>query len=242
MEILIDLLAKHNSLGYMESLDRETQKQMLSKKAGRQLLVALHEATLGKPFSDIVYDEYNSISILESKSLYLTVCMMHRLGVAARAGLLSRVHGISFTKFKEKLFGPLEHVVFAKKNRVIDDYQYQTRHPHVAEMVFERVLSEIQDRFDEYIRLLNALDISFNSDREVFYDFIKARKLLESFKDPQMIRQIYEVAKERDTKNPFILQQEAIFEMNSAGGSLDKAETLLKKAINIDLKNNIIWL
>ena len=74
-----------------------------------------------------------------------------------------------------------EFIVFATKNRIIDDYQYQTRHQQVAEMVFERVLSDPQDRFDEYIRLLNALDISFNSDHDAFLDIITARKLIVSF-------------------------------------------------------------
>ncbi|MBW1795257.1 MAG: SIR2 family protein [Deltaproteobacteria bacterium] len=233
MDSLIELLERHKSLGHMEGLDKDTQKEMLSEKAGRQILVALHEATLGKPFSDIVFDEYNSIASHEAKSLYLTVCIMHRIGIAVRAGLISRVHGIPFTLFKDNLFAPLEFIVFARENRIIGDYQYQTRHQQIAEMVFERALSDPQDRFDEYIRLLNALDISFNSDHDAFFDIIKARKLIDNFADPQMIRQIYDAAKNRDHENPFILQQEAIFEMNSSGGSLDKATTLLQKASQI---------
>lgn len=234
IDSLIELLERHNSLGHMKGLDKDSQREMLSEKAGRQILVALHEATLGKPFSDIVFDEYNSIASHEAKSLYLTVCIMHRIGIAARAGLISRVHGIPFTSFKDNLFAPLEHIVFARENRIIGDYQYQTRHPQVAEMVFERALSDPQDRFDEYIRLLNALDISFNSDHDAFFDIIKAKKLIDNFADPQMIRQIYDAAKKRDHENPFILQQEAIFEMSSPGGSLDKATTLLQKAHQID--------
>ena len=234
---LIELLERHKSLGHMEGLDKDTQKEMLSEKAGRQILVALHEATLGKPFSDIVFDEYNSITSHEAKSLYLTVCIMHRIGIAARAGLISRVHGIPFTSFKDNLFAPLEFIVFARENRIIGDYQYQTRHQQVAEMVIERVLKDFQYRFDEYIRLLNALDISFSSDHNAFFDIIKAKKLIDNFADPQMIRQIYDTAKNRDHDNPFILQQEAIFEMNSLGGSLEKATTLLQKAHKIDPNN-----
>ena len=230
IEKLIDLLTKHNSLGYLERLDHDAKKEALAKRAGRQLLVALHEATLGKPFAEIVLDEYKSISSIAAQSLYLTVCIMHRLGIATRAGLISRVHGIPFRVFKEELFEPLEFIVFAREDRIIGDFMYQSRHSHIADLVFEKVLKNIQDRYDEYVRVINALDVSYNTDREAFVGLLKARPLIDLFNDPQMIRQIYNIGKERDGDNPFLMQQEAIFEMNSPGGSLDKASSILQKA------------
>jgi len=73
IEGLLNLLAKHKSLGYLQDKTIDEQKEALEKHAGRQLLVALHEATMGKPFSDIVFDEYQSISSRRAQSLYLTV-------------------------------------------------------------------------------------------------------------------------------------------------------------------------
>jgi tetratricopeptide (TPR) repeat protein len=230
IEKLIYLLTIHNSLGYLERLDHEERKETLAKRAGRQLLVALHEATLGKPFAEIVLDEYKSISSMAAKSLYLTVCIMHRLGIATRAGLISRVHSIPFRMFKEELFEPLEFIVFARKDRIIGDFMYQSRHSHIADLVFEKVLTNAQDRYDEYVRVISALDVSYNTDREAFIGLLKAKPLIELFNDPQMIRQIYNIGKERDSDNPFLMQQEAIFEMNSPGGSLDKASSILEKA------------
>ena len=230
IENLINLLTKHNSLGYLERLDHEARKEALAKRAGRQLLVALHEATLGKPFGEIVFDEYKSISSTVAKSLYLTVCIMHRLGISTRAGLISRVHGIPFKMFKEELFEPLEFIVFAREDRIIGDFMYQSRHSLIADLVFEKVLTNAQDRYDEYVRVISALDVSYNTDREAFIGLLKAKPLIELFNDPQMIRQIYDIGKERDSDNPFLMQQEAIFEMNSPGGSLDKASSILQKA------------
>ena len=230
---LIVLLSEHNSLGYLESLDHEEKKEALSKRAGRQLLVALHEATLGKPFAEIVFDEYKSISSIAAQSLYLTVCIMHRLGVATRAGLISRVHGIPFSTFRDELFKPLEFIVFAREDQLIGDFMYQSRHSHIAGLVFEKALTNAQDRYDEYVRVINALDVSYNTDREAFIGLLKARPLIELFNDPQMIRQIYNIAKKRDIENPFLMQQEAIFEMNSPGGSLNRASLLLQKAHKI---------
>ncbi len=227
---LIQLLTKYDSLGHLKGLTFEQQMEALSKKAGRQLLVALHEATLGKPFSDIVFDEYHSIRSPESQSLYLTVCILHRLGVHTRAGLISRVHGIPFSMFKEKLFKPLEFIVFTFEDKVIKDYYYRSRHSHIAEIVFERVLVGQQERFDEYVRLIGNLDIDYKSDHEGFKGLLNAKQLLRLFRDPQMIRKLYVVANERVGNDPKLIQQEAIFEMNSPDGKLNRATDLLETA------------
>lgn len=230
IEELISLLTKHKSLGYLHGRSIEEQREVLSKRAGRQLLVALHEATFGKPFSDIVFDEYTSITSRRAQSLYLTVCIFHRLRVPVRAGLISRVHGIPFSTFVDELFKPLEYIVFARMNEFIHDYEYRTRHSHIAEIVFERVLIDAQDRYDEYIRIIDAIDNDYSSDREAFKGLTNAKELLKLFRDPQMIRQIYKTASIRDENNPMLLQQEAIFEMHSSDGSLEKATILLQQA------------
>lgn len=240
IEGLITLLARHKSLGYLEGKSLTEQKNELALRAGRQLLVALHEATMGKPFADIVYDEYKSISPLRAQSLYLTICIFHRLGVSVRAGLISRVHGIPFSVFAEELFKPLEFIVFAQVNNIIDDYEYRSRHQHIAEIVFERALTDAQDRFDEYVRILNAIDVDYSSDREALKGITNARELLELFHDPQMIKQIYSIAEQRDEENPMLIQQEALFEMHSRSGSLEKANELLKKAHDLAPYNRAI--
>jgi len=59
--------------------------QQFEEQAGRQLLVALHEATTGNPFEEILLDEFNEIQPLSARNLYLTVCVLNRLRVAVRA-------------------------------------------------------------------------------------------------------------------------------------------------------------
>lgn len=229
---LIELLEENGSLGHLKGLSREKQREELKESAGRQLLVALHEATLGKPFSDIVFDEYQSIVPMKARSLYLTVCIFHRLGVTTRAGLISRVHEIPFTTFKEELFKPLESVVFSHYDYKIQDQVYLSRHSHIAEIVFSRVLSTPQDRFDEYSRIIAALDYDYYSDRQAFYGITKANELIRLFSDVSMIRTIYSQAKARLGNIPWLLQQEAIFEMKSGEGDLNRAERLLTEAID----------
>ena len=60
--------------------------------------------------SFIVEDEYNAIVPQQAQDLYLTICVLNRLNVPVRAGVVSRLHDIPFEYFKEHLFQPLEHV------------------------------------------------------------------------------------------------------------------------------------
>ncbi|MFH0728683.1 MAG: SIR2 family protein, partial [Pseudomonadota bacterium] len=230
---LIKKLDEHKSLGFLEGLTADKQNEAFKKIAGRHLLVALHEATLGKPFSEIIFDEYNSISSDHAKTLYLTVSILHRLGVPVRAGLISRVHGISFSHFKDELFSPLEHVVFAISDDKVKDFAYQTRHPYIAEMVFEQVLNSDQSRFDEYTRIIQNLDIDYYSDNIGFKGLLNARSLLKQFRDPQLIRELFALGTKRSSDDYMLMQQMAIFEMTSSNGSIDRASQLLHEASRI---------
>lgn len=238
-ELLI-LLEKHNSLGTLTFKSNLARIEAFSEKAGRELLVALYEATTGKHFEEIIFDEYKSINNIKAQSLYLTVSIFHRLGAEARAGFISRVHNISFHEFKEKLFIPLEFIVFDKKDNKINDFVYITRNKLIAQIIFEKVLLTPQDRFDEYIRILNNLNIDYESDRTAFISITNARKLLEVFPDPRMVRRIYEIATIQNKDDAKLLQQQAIYEMNAPGGSIHSANRYLQEAYKLSPKDPII--
>lgn len=230
IDLLLKKLELHNSLGYLENKTIEERKNEFGKRAGRVLLVALYEATGGKPFEEIILDEYNSIIDEDAKSLYLTVSVFHRLGTKARAGLISRIHNIGFHQFREKLFKPLEYIVFNERDNLIGDYIYSTRHTFIAQIIFELVLRTEQDRYDEYIRIIQNLDIDYKSDWFGFLDITNARKLNEIFNDPIRIRNIYDLAEKISPDDPKLIQQRGIYEMISNSGSIYTAQKLLKKA------------
>lgn len=232
---LIALLARHKSLGYMATLSNKERHEALSEKAGRNLLVALHEATLGRPFSDLILDEFKSIPDVRAQLLYRTICILHRLHVPVRAGLISRVHGIPYASFRKDLFAPLEEVVFAKKSEGETDYYYHSRHPHIADIVFERTLQDPKDRLDEYLRIISCLDVDFNADRNALRGLAHARELGKLFPDLEMARRVFAAAKLRDSQNASLLQQEALLEMHL--GSTDTAYSLLQEAIRLQPNN-----
>jgi len=240
IKLLIDKLDYYNSLGYLKEKNEDERIEALSYKAGRELLVALYESTMGKPFAEIVVDEYNSIPDDAAKSVYLTVSILHRLGGQARAGLISRIHNISFSQFKQKLLKPLEFIVFDRIDSRLGDMVYITRHRQIAEIVFSEVLRTKQLKFDEYYRLLSFLDIDYENDRNAFLSMINAKNLMDLFSDPEMIRELYKVAIGKNSRDAKLLQQNAIFEMSARGGDIKKSEQLLNEATKIHKNINII--
>ncbi|MEW6046686.1 MAG: SIR2 family protein [Bacillota bacterium] len=227
---LVDLLTKHRSLGHLNGMPREAQVRAFKERAGRQLLVALHEATQGKPFEEILVDEYNEIRPQRAQNIYLSICILNRLGVPVRAGIISRVYGVPFEAFRTQFFEPLEHVVYTGYDPVTKDYHYTARHPEIAQIVFERILSSPADRFDHYIRLLAALNAAYTTDRQALRQLVRGRTLLELFPDHSAVVEIFRVACSVAGNDPYLYHQMGIYEMNRPNGNLRKAQEYLSKA------------
>ena len=227
---LIDLLAQHRALGTLEESSSDERVAAFDQRAGRQLLVALHEATLGRPFEDIIKDEYDNIVPAEAQEMYLTICVLNRLHVPVRAGLVARMHDIPFNYFEQRFFHPLEHVVQTSYDSLLRDHTYVARHPQIAEIVFQRVLVDAEQRLDKYLRCLKALNIDYTSDERAFRQMVRGRALQDLFPSSEMARHIFKVARDTVGADPFLLQQMALYEMNSTNGSLNRASELLDQA------------
>lgn len=230
---LVLKLEEHDSLG-PNLINKDHQQRCLELKEihGRQLLVALHEATMGEPFEDIIFNEYNNIYPESAKRIYLTICTLNRLKVPVRAGLMSRIHEISFEDFNKRFHRPLEKVVIAKGHQS-DDIHYYARHSEIAEIVFRRALSNNDDKYQEYIRIINKLNISFSSDKSSFRSLIRAKSLYELFPNHEDVSSIYTQCRSAIGEDPYLLQQIANYERIRPNGSLDKAKDLLLEASNV---------
>ena len=228
---LLELLAKHKAEGKLSGRSLAERKSEIEERAGRQLLVALHEATLGLPFVDIIKNEFDGIWPLEAKQIYLTICVLNRLNVPVRAGVISRIHGVPFDDFKKRLFLPLEHIVQAEFDEVTRDYVYRARHPHIAEMVFETVLTKQEERFDSFMRCLGALNIDYSSDRIAFRQMTRGKTVLDLFPGHEFAAAVYKRAGERaGEKDGTLIHQMALYELNRPNGSLARSAELLATA------------
>ncbi|MHB8473276.1 MAG: P-loop NTPase [Gammaproteobacteria bacterium] len=238
---LVTLLRDHRiEAPNLKGKELDEQVRQFEEQAGRQLLVVLHEATMGKPFEEIILDEYKHIYPKQAQELYLTVCTLNRLNVPVRAGLIGRVHGISFTEFCSKLFHPLEHVVRTSENKITGDYSYTARHPEIAQMVFEQVLQDPTDRYNEYIQILQKLNISYTSDRDSFRSLIRAKTLLELFPRHEDAIALYEAAEQAVGRDAYLLQQIANYERIRPNGNLARAHELIDEARRLEPRDTSI--
>ena len=227
---LLELLEKHNSLYRLEQASPQQRRDAFIQRAGRQLLVALHEATLGKPFEEIVFDEYSQIQPTDARSIYLGICFLNRYDVDVRAGIISRVYGVRFTEFRDQFFHPLEGLVFTRFNDRTRDYDYTTRHPYIANLVTARALNSPDLKLKTYLRVIDSMNIDYASDRKAFRNLIRGRVLLNDFPDHQMVQTIYMQARLKARNDPYLSHQMGIYEMHRRDGDLNEAHDRLNEA------------
>ena len=237
---LIELLQRHGSLGYLEQRDHDGRVAEFEDRAGRQLLVALLEATQGKSHEDILVDEFERIVPERARSLYLTVCVLNRLDIPVRAGLISRVHGIPFKDFLSELFKPLEHVVRIREDHTIRDYVYVARHSLIAQVVFERILNNRDRRFDEYSRVIGSLNLSYATDTVSFRKMIRGRIILSLFPNHDDATAIFDLALKTAPDHVHVLHQRGIYEMQRPHGNLDTAHEFLARASRLAPEDSTI--
>ena len=216
---LLDLLTRHQALGLLADRSRQQQVDAFVKRAQRQLLVALHEATLGLPFETILKDEYENIPSPEARQLYLSICALNQFGAPVRTGLISRATGIDFPQFRERLFEPLQDVVFVEEDRYSRDNYYRARHQHVAEVVFSQVLGEQNEKFDLLVSLIQVINPEYASDAETFATIIRGRNVASMFSAVELGRLLYDTALTVSSNESHVLHQRAIFEMRHPGGT-----------------------
>lgn len=240
IEELLGLLEQHGALGLLRNLSFEERVSKFVERAERQLLVALHEATLGVPFEDIIVDEFKRIQPDAARTLYLYICALHQFDAPVRAGLISRASGINFEQFQRRFLQPLEKIIHVVKDGHNRDLSYRSRHQHVAEIVFGRMLPSGKERFALLAKLLKVINIDYSSDNETFSRLIKGRGITEIFSDVELGRQFYSLAEEAVPNRHFVFHQRAVFEMQHRFGSLEKAQAAAAHALDLNSNSHSI--
>lgn len=233
---LISKLEEHGSLGYLQALPQERRLTELREVHGRQLLVALLEATHGFPLVDIIRHEYDGIPDDDAKRLYLDICSLHRFGPPVRAGLISRIHDMTFEQFEKRFFLPLEKIVALRVDPKSGDYVYEARHAEIASVLYDVVLRDPEERFDNIVRILSKLNPAFSYDLEVLGKIIRAENVEAVVPDENRARQIYDVALDHMGERSVIFHQRGIYEMHRANnlGRLRVAEEWFERALAIE--------
>lgn len=240
IEQLVGLLDRHQSLGMLRDKSHEERIDAFVSGAERQLLVALHEVTLGLPFEKIVFDEYERIEPPMARRIYLEICALHQFGAPVRAGLISRSSGVSFQQFGTEFLAPLDKVVLVEEDRHTHDLSYLSRHPHVASMVFFQALPTAEEKYDLLASMIDNINTDYSSDRETFGRMMKGRGIAEILPNVDLGRLLYDRAEASAPRDAFIPHQRAVFEMAHPGGALALAEDAAARAYALNPRNNSI--
>ena len=240
-EDLVELLERHHSLGLLSQKPKSERKDAFINKdrSDRQLLVALHELTQGKPFEEIILDEYQRITPDAARRLYLDIATMHQFGVTARAGAISRISGIRFNDFESDFFEPLKDIVRIKTDRFSGDNGYEARHTRVSRIVFGVACNSDDEKGAQLARIISGLDIGYTSDKRIVEKICKGRAIAEQFTSIVPAREIFEMACKAAPTSAFLFQQAAILEYQHKQGSLDRSLDLAETARMIDDNNHI---
>jgi len=237
IDSILDVLERSDYLCALKGKTREEQKEIFVEKSEKQLLVAMREATEGADFETILKDEYEGIPSDLGKKTYLNICSLHRLGIPVRAGLLRRLTGVSFEDFKTKLLEPCERVIVTEYDDELDIFLFRSRHPHIAELVCKFNLIEPDDIFGTYIKILDKMDLGYNSDYYSFSELVRSNNIIDNFPNIEQRRYFYKKALLLSGGAGFVYQQFGIMELRFE--NLDEAEDLFKTALKIEENNQV---
>ena len=119
-----------------------------------------------------------------ARNIYLNICALHQFGTRVRAGLISRTTGIRFEQFRTEFIQPLEKIIHVVKDKHRgQDIYYRCRHQHVAEILFNRVLVNEEEKFDLLVKLIKEMNTDYSSDLEAFSRVIRGRNIAKTFSD-----------------------------------------------------------
>lgn len=236
---LLERLDTHKCLGELARFTPDKRVEAFSKAYDGILLVSLHEATRGQQFAEIVMDEYQSIGDDRARLLYLDICSLHRFGVPVRAGLISRIHDLSFDRFQEQFLRPLEKIVSVRWDGSIGDYTYTSRHKIIADLVYKSSVITPDEKLDNLIRLISRLNPSYSRDVDALNQLIHFNNLLDIDLSPDKGMAVYDLSRKQFGDQAFIFHQAACFlsARPQSIAQIDRASEQLAQALELQEGN-----
>ena len=235
---LLDCLKKHGELNQLEHLSDDLQFSAIKEKHGKELLVAMREATEGKSFDAILEDEFRGIGDEFSRRLYLAVCCFYQHGACIRDDLLAQLMGINLAQLYEKIKDTTEGIVrFDCINESEGQYAARARHRTIATVVWERCGSA-SDKESILQASLAALNLNYKVDKDAFEFFIKSDRMIDEIRGFEGKVKFFDTACRKDPESPYVRQHYARMLLRENKDELALGQS--KEALNIDSKSYML--
>ena len=236
IDALLQKLEITGQLGILAQQTQTERRQAFIRRADRQLLVALREATEGKRFDQIIQDEYTAIPEESAQEAYLLVCCVYQAKVTMRAGVLRRLTGVSFEDFQAKILTPAERVIIEDKED--GEVVYRARHPIVAQIVADYKIPAAVERLSIYRRIFESLDLGMTEDRLAYQRLSRSRELAASLMSYSLKAAFYKACRDANPNDAIAAQHWAIAAMDDK--RFDTAQQQLKAARDLDPRDRSI--
>ncbi|MFZ6732481.1 SIR2 family protein [Undibacterium sp. Ji42W] len=206
---LLDFLSKNHALNKLEPLSRDLQFAAVKKTHGKELLVAMREATEELGFDAILEHEYRGIEGDMSKRLYLIVACIYQHDALIRDVILAAILGTSVAEMYLEAKNPTDGVVvFECADEVNNVYIARTRHRTIARIVWERCGSPT-DKEEILQSLVSKLNLNYGIDAKAFEKMIRNDHLIDSIRTLEGKTYFFEMACKKDPHSPYVKQHYA---------------------------------
>lgn len=235
IEAVIQVLDQNHLLGYLQGMNNQQRVKEFEVRANKQILVAMREATSGKGFDDIIKNEFETLSPMETKILYLCVAL------ATEAGY--RITKQEYVGCSEEFPADALHLLYRNLKDIvlatgINEELLGLRHSSIAEYAIKAVAPRPLLR-NAYIRLLSVLATeiggkawrsrTFSFYRELINHYTIYKRFAEEIEEA---RSIYDsLSNKFKTDSQFWLQYGSL-ELET--GNLQYAENYLRQAESLD--------
>ena len=233
IEDIIAILGRNGLLGRLQGMGLDAQVHEFEGPAKRQILVAMREATLGKGFDEIIEDEFDRLTPIETKILYLCVALATEAGYRITKEEIVGCSHVGPAGALHLLMRDLRDIVIATGSR---DDLLLLRHRRIAEHVVNVSAPRPLLR-EAYTRLLRVLSGKVRGrhwrTREfgLYRDLINHKTIYQRFSnDIDEARAIYQSLVEVFRAEPQFWLQYGNLELEGHGGSLEFAENYLAQA------------
>jgi len=242
INLILDSLTHHKLLGKLSGIERDKQFEHFKDISDKELLVALRELTSEQSFDDIIKDEFNKISDPIAKEAYLYVSTLGQVDLPIRYETITRILNITFNDLT-KIFSCTEGVLISGEAignaRHNEGYNFTTRHPVIASIIFSLAAEDDDKKFDVINKILSNLDPGFQEDKKLLIDITRRRELVHTFISPEKSRAVYERLAIILPEDPYIYQHWALLEKEL--DNPDKALEYINKCLSFDKKNNFLF-
>lgn len=232
---LLDVLTRENMLGRLTGMGRRAQEETFRRKSGRELIVAMYEATTGNRFTRKMIEEYDELRGTQKK-LYGAACL------ATEAGFELSTEELFICTLGE-LNATMEELATLKRRNLLVDVPgkpgfYKARHRFIAERV-SRALRRSGTAADIVLGLLRASAAKVDSQTRRGE---RALRILQTFMNHDRLHQFcnLEVARNVYSELEQLLKWSVDYWLHRGllelkhNGSLEHAELYISTAESID--------